>query len=122
MAPTMQLPDLRSKLKHEEWDIHPRHGFVIITPLETGSEILLPESAKGSDKSLFRVVAVGPGHWGSDGKRLETGLKVGDIICPGSTHGNVGLMALPQFDGALFMVSDESIALVLKQKLRGIKA
>jgi chaperonin GroES len=46
---------------------------------ETINGIILPESAK-EKQEIAKVVAVGPGKKNSDGKKIEIGVKVGDVI------------------------------------------
>ena len=70
--------------------IRPLDDRVLVRPEEseekTSSGIFLPESAK--EKPMKgRVIAVGPGKLGDDGKRTAPSVKKGDIVVYGKYGG-----------------------------------
>ena len=64
--------------------INPLSDNILIEPLtqkqKTESGILLPDGANSQRPEQGKVVAVGPGKIGRDGKYSEIKLKVGDLV------------------------------------------
>ncbi|MCP6726434.1 MAG: co-chaperone GroES [Patescibacteria group bacterium] len=64
--------------------IKPLADHILIEPLKqeekTESGILLPDTAEKDRPEQGRVIAVGPGKTGKDGKRISMDVKEGDIV------------------------------------------
>ncbi len=65
-------------------NIQPLDDRVVIEPLSqeevTKSGIVLPSTVEQEKPQEGKVVAIGPGKMGEDGKRLPMDVKVGDIV------------------------------------------
>lgn len=61
-----------------------RDSYVIVEEVPTEERkvgsILLPDNSQFQLRR-GRVLSVGPGLWSIEGKRLSTGLRVGDVVC-----------------------------------------
>jgi len=64
--------------------LRPLGDRVILTPLAkeeiTKGGILLPDTADKERPEQGKVVAIGPGKLGEDGKRIEMSVNVGDTV------------------------------------------
>lgn len=64
--------------------IQPVNDYILIEPEKaeekTASGIFIPDTADKEKPQKAKVVAVGPGKLGEDGKREELSVKVGDTI------------------------------------------
>lgn len=64
--------------------LRPLGDRVILTPVAkeeiTKGGILLPDTADKERPEQGKVVAIGPGKLGEDGKRIEMSVKVGDTV------------------------------------------
>jgi len=63
--------------------INPLRDYILIEPLEEEKKskggIVLPETAE-KEPQQGKVIAVGPGKFTSSGKRMEPGVKKGNIV------------------------------------------
>jgi chaperonin GroES len=64
--------------------IQPVNDYILIEPekaeTKTKSGIFIPETADKEKPQQAKVIAVGSGKLGKDGKRMEMSVKVGDTI------------------------------------------
>ena len=64
--------------------IQPVNDYILIEPEKaeekTASGIFIPDTADKEKPQKAKVVAVGPGKLGKDGKREELSVKAGDVI------------------------------------------
>ena len=71
--------------------VRPLHDRILVTRIvaeaKTSGGIIIPDSAKEKPQEA-RVVAVGPGKTGDDGKRVPLDVKAGDRVLFGKYTGN----------------------------------
>ncbi|KAJ1436043.1 GroES-like superfamily [Sesbania bispinosa] len=76
----------------------------IIPPSKTNTGILLPE--KSSKLNSGKVIAVGPGIHGKDGKQIPVAVKEGDTVL------------LPEYGGTEVKLNDKEYPMITKVNFR----
>lgn len=70
--------------------LNPLNDRIVVTPLsaeeKTSGGVILPDTAR-EKPNKGKVVAVGPGRLGDDGKRLGCAVKAGDVVFYGKYSG-----------------------------------
>jgi chaperonin GroES len=92
-------------------NIKPLEDRVVIKPLEaeqkTAGGIIIPDNAKEKPQK-GEVVAVGPGKFSNEGKRIEMSLKKGNKVLYGKYSGNE-----VKIDGEDYLLMRESDVLAV---------
>ena len=91
--------------------IRPLHDRILVERLEEQEVkkggIIIPDTAKEKPQE-GQVIAVGPGRWGEDGKRIPMEVKAGDRILFG------------KYSGSEVKVADEEHLIMREEDVLGI--
>lgn len=63
--------------------IQPLYNNILVEPLREEKKkggIILPDTVEKERSEKGKVIAVGPGKWGEEGKRIPLDVKKGDVV------------------------------------------
>ena len=94
-------------------NLHPMADRLVVRPIEreevTKGGIFLPDTAKEKPQE-GEVLAVGPGRLSDEGKRLEMGVSVGDIVI------------YAKYGGTEIKIDDEDVVILRESDILAKKA
>lgn len=94
--------------------IQPVNDYILINPekaeAKTASGIFIPDTADKEKPQQAKVVAVGNGKLGKDGKRMEMSVKVGDTIL----YSKYGPTEVKLGGEEYFFIQDSDVIAVIK--------
>ena len=94
--------------------IQPVNDYILINPEKvnekTASGIFIPETADKEKPQQAKVVAVGNGKLGKDGKRMEMSVKVGETIL----YSKYGPTEVKLGNEEYFFIQDSDVIAIIK--------
>lgn len=112
MSATPRVAPINKEDKHVALTLRPLNDRVVVNPLtaeeRTAGGVILPDTAR-EKPNKGKVVAVGPGRLGDDGRRTGVAVKAGDVVLYG------------KYSGTEIKVEGEELKILREEDILGIE-